>query len=103
MKTVRFTIILFSVTVNINGPDQIVIGQNVSLNCTVNIDVDVKFDWKVPNEQQLQVCVSLRYTCINSYYTFEFKHIYSIFNNCFQLEWTGCREPFRQKFGKSNC
>uniref|UniRef100_A0A2S2Q849 Vascular endothelial growth factor receptor 2 n=1 Tax=Sipha flava TaxID=143950 RepID=A0A2S2Q849_9HEMI len=43
-----------NITVNINGPDQIVIGQNVSLNCTVNIDVDVKFDWKVPNEQQLQ-------------------------------------------------
>lgn len=63
MKTVRFTVILFSVTVYINGPDQIDIGQKASLNCTLNIDVDVEFDWKLPDEQQLKVCFLL---CCNN-------------------------------------
>jgi hypothetical protein len=38
--------------------DHIIIGQNLSLNCSVSMDIGIGFTlrWKVPDEQKLKVC-----------------------------------------------
>lgn len=47
--------------------DHIIIGQNLSLNCSVSMDIGIAFTlrWKIPDEQKLKVCF-LRNKCINN-------------------------------------
>lgn len=41
--------------------DHVIVGDDLSLNCSVNMDIGISFklNWEVPNKQKLKVCYSL--------------------------------------------
>lgn len=56
--TCFFSIIILFSAININGPKSYTIGQDVSLNCSLNytdVGIPLHIDWKVPDELQMQV------------------------------------------------